>query len=348
MLLFHVTKLSFPPQFLLHSSCIDLIDSSASPKAKSAAATLKRRISGRQASKLVEQISVENSDGQTSDIQVASTAESSLRTRTPQRKARDRVVPSSAPPMFHDDDWRPQVTDAEEDQDPSILASHLDSEAEKIDRVLALRAQHDAESNKENIAEPQTDLHPFGEQRRLLDRQENATRVSFDTQESISNANASQSDIDEEAGFQEQTSPANVASRRSLKPSNKRTATEVARSQGFSPKRVRILESNKAHALNIAPERQLSGPPASQLEVYMAANVFAKERTAGQTKRPQVRRPWTEEETERLLYLISQYGTSWKQLKEQDLVMGNILESRDQVALKDKARNMKMDLLKYV
>ena len=65
-------------------------------------------------------------------------------------------------------------------------------------------------------------------------------------------------------------------------------------------------------------------------------------------KPPQVRKGWTDEETQRLLELIIEFGTSWALLKSEDFAAGNILESRDQVALKDKARNMKMDYLKYV
>ena len=49
------------------------------------------------------------------------------------------------------------------------------------------------------------------------------------------------------------------------------------------------------------------------------------------------------------LDLITQYGTSWARLKKEDGRDGKteFLGDRDQVALKDKARNMKLDFLLY-
>ena len=313
-----------------------------SPRAKKAAATLKRRMSNRQASKLAEQASAVDIQGPSSDIQVASTAEPSARAVTPQGKAKAPVIPSSAPARYHDDGWRHQE---EDDGDDGPLPA-LTEEA-RFDRVLALRDRVEAESNKENIVETQTNLQPPSGQRRLIDRQENATRVAWDSQDTGSNQNADQGDLSED-DFQQQQPPANATSRRSLKSSNKRTATEPPRSQGPSPKKVRVQAANGTRAESIAQDRQSAGPQASQVEEYRAANTAAKERKAWQVKPPQVRKGWTDEETARLLELIEEHGTSWALLKSEDLAAGHVLESRDQVALKDKARNMKLDFLKYV
>ena len=217
-----------------------------------------------------------------------------------------------------------------------------------MERVLELRDRAEAESNKENIVEIQTNLHSPSGQRRLIDRQENATRVTWDSQDTGSNQNASPADLDDADDFQQQQTPVNAASRRNLKASNKRTANGPPRSQGPSPKRVRIQAANGTRAQSIAQDRQSSRPPPSQVEEYRAANAAAKERKAWQMKPPQVRKGWTDEETQRLLELIEEHGTSWALLKTEDFAAGNILASRDQVALKDKARNMKLDYLKYV
>ena len=316
-----------------------------SPKAKKAAATLKRRMSGRQASKLAEQASTDDAQGPASDIQVASTAEPSARAVTPQRQAKAPGIPSSAPPKYQDYELRPQEPDDEDDR--PLPALEIEEEVRR-DHVLAMRDHAEAESNKENIVETQTNLQAPSGQRRLIDRQENATRVAFDSQDTDSNQNASPADLDDEDDFQEQQPPVGSSSRRSLKSSNKRTATEPPRSQGPSPKKVRIHAANGARAQSIAQDRHPSRPPASQIQEYLAANAAAKERKAWQVKPPQVRKGWTEEETERLLELIEEHGTSWALLKSEDFVAGNILESRDQVALKDKARNLKLDYLKYV
>lgn len=58
------------------------------------------------------------------------------------------------------------------------------------------------------------------------------------------------------------------------------------------------------------------------------------------------RKRWTIEETGTLINLITEFGVSWAQIKKFDEANGNFLTDRDQVNLKDKARNIKFDLLK--
>ncbi|KAJ9238500.1 hypothetical protein DTO169E5_4700 [Paecilomyces variotii] len=60
------------------------------------------------------------------------------------------------------------------------------------------------------------------------------------------------------------------------------------------------------------------------------------------------RRRWSNEENERLIYLIENYGVSWATLKRKDDVMedGPKLEDRDQVQLKDRARNIKIEYIR--
>jgi hypothetical protein len=58
------------------------------------------------------------------------------------------------------------------------------------------------------------------------------------------------------------------------------------------------------------------------------------------------RKRWTEYETGTLISLVEQFGISWAQIKRWDEANGDFLSDRDQVNLKDKARNIKFDLLK--
>ncbi|KIW78348.1 hypothetical protein Z517_08183 [Fonsecaea pedrosoi CBS 271.37] len=62
----------------------------------------------------------------------------------------------------------------------------------------------------------------------------------------------------------------------------------------------------------------------------------------------QVRRPYTEEEVDRLLELIALYGTRWARILQEDNRHedGPRLQDRTQVQLKDKARNIKLVYLK--
>ncbi|GAD92322.1 Myb-like DNA-binding protein, putative [Paecilomyces variotii No. 5] len=60
------------------------------------------------------------------------------------------------------------------------------------------------------------------------------------------------------------------------------------------------------------------------------------------------RRRWSNEENDRLIYLIENYGVSWAALKRKDDLMedGPKLEDRDQVQLKDRARNIKIEYIR--
>ena len=291
---------------------------------------------------------MQNAPTSDSHVQVASTAEPPAQPVTPQRKIRGPAILSPAPAKIQNDRSWPQATG---DDDGRFVSQESDHDPH-VSRVLTVRDQREAESNKENIVEvsrPQRSLLPPSGQRRFIDHQANAERMEFDSQKPNLNRQASPiDDVSEGEEFQQQHMPPDAGPGRHLKPATKRAATESARSQGLSPKKVRMQEASDSRDPDAGRDRQSDGPPASQMDEYLAANAAAKERKAWQFKPPQVRKAWTEEETERLLDLIEEHGTSWKLLKAEDFTAGNILASRDQVALKDKARNMKMDYLKYV
>ncbi|KAL4873607.1 hypothetical protein BDV12DRAFT_160347 [Aspergillus spectabilis] len=65
------------------------------------------------------------------------------------------------------------------------------------------------------------------------------------------------------------------------------------------------------------------------------------------------RRPWTEPEDERLLYLMGKYGPKWAKIEKENIshtvLPGQVrLEGRDQIAYKDRARNLKIKYYRYV
>ena len=274
-----------------------------------------------------------------------STAGPSLRTLTPQQTLDGHNVRSPAGAVFQsgqapledqDDSLGPGVNE-EEDED---IGRAQRSNAEKR---FAFRKKREAESNKENVAEiPESQLNKTVEQRPIYDRAPLGTRVSP----------IEDSDVSSDEGFQRQQPPTATLQRR-VKPATKRPAAESVTPQRRSPKKVRLQENVNARAsvgrADVEREEQQTDLQPSQAhEEYERANKSAKERTAVVTKAPQKRSAWTIAETDMLLYLITEHGTSWKLLKTEDVEQGHVLEARDQVALKDKARNMKMDYLKYV
>lgn len=111
------------------------------------------------------------------------------------------------------------------------------------------------------------------------------------------------------------------------------------------------LPSSSAPAAPSSTAQSVASSTPSNSQLVSMVNMQAKLVRARQNKRPvQRRRKWTTEEVERLLGLIEIYGTKWANIKKADEAHedGPLLEGRDQVALKDKARNIKFDYLTYV
>jgi hypothetical protein len=70
------------------------------------------------------------------------------------------------------------------------------------------------------------------------------------------------------------------------------------------------------------------------------------EAKAEDDRKVQERKRWTKEETTALIAYIEEIGTSWAMIQKTDQARGAILQGRDQVALKDKARNLKFEYMK--
>ncbi len=223
---------------------------------------------------------------------------------------------------------------------------------------------------------------------RLIDRQRGAVRIAFDsqvpTQSGVSNSREKNdngiqlsdgedeqermSSVSRDVSFQQDLRPIDVSSKRSFTHLNQRSVAEPgaalprAQKRAGSPKETqnpkkRLRPSERPIQQEddeeddigeaVAQQNYNGVPPQSQIQNYKRVNSSAKTRMAERPKKVQFRKAWTDVETETLLNLIEEHGTSWGSLKKIDGKNGN-LAYRDQVALKDKARNMKLDFLKYV
>ena len=221
--------------------------------------------------------------------------------------------------------------------------------------VIALNRSIEAEQDKENV--PTAGLGR-SRQRSFLDAQAGAQRVGFDSQSPSPAAvplitgelDEQTFDISEDEGFEQDTrAQPQMSSMRSWK--RRRQSTEPASPE----KRVRVVSQPRTRVQSTSQRprqaREEEVPSASQM--YRKVNSQAKTLTIRKNNSGSVqrRKPWSEQETEALIDFIERLGTSWAKIKEedeQDNDDGGLLASRDQVALKDKARNMKFDYLKYV
>ncbi|KAL8727461.1 MAG: hypothetical protein Q9166_006049 [cf. Caloplaca sp. 2 TL-2023] len=302
-------------------------------------------------------------------------------TATPAQSMPQSAVPSSAPARVHNSNGSPSRTPSWqpppiEDEESPILEN--EPNAILVDNILQTQEMYNAESNKENVAvpprsqaipssQPASQREAPTKKRRFIDAQPGAESLDWESQESGSvpsgnsrqpavqstqgQAGGSQIDVSDDEGFQQDTRQITRLKKRTVEPRDESTST-----QGGSPsKRARIAprrrEPVEADGIGNGLERHnnVNDPPApSQIDTYRIVNSAAKLRVAIQPKRPQTRRPWSEMETNRLQELIEEFGLGWSYLKQQDRTHpdGPALGERDQVALKDKARNMKLDYLK--
>ena len=246
--------------------------------------------------------------------------------------------PDSALSTGQNDDWQQQDGGDEED------AFQVDDR--HIEQVLTLSAQQQAESNKENEVRP---VSSGSKRRRLIDPQPHARRISPISQSiDEDDQQDASSDISQGEEFQQSRMPTSTSSSRIKRRLSKHRVAYPSTGQPSPAKRARIQVQPQNRRLQDSEPRVLQEQqiPLSQAQMYSNVNRVAKDRIADRAKGPQSRRPWSEIEIETLLDLIKAHGISYARIKREDSVVQSILVDRDQVALKDKARNMKMDYLK--
>ena len=267
-----------------------------------------------------------------------------------------------------DDEWRQQ--DFDDVGGEPLLNQHPYAEQRL---QLANRQLFDRENNKENIETHPTATVPVNKKHMFIDRQTDAERISFDdSQQSGQQALATKlrssrkrdlvedavyvdeesedegeiSDPSEDEGFEKDGRVHDIRRRRNATPVKKpRALAKTVRRPG---KRIRDEEDEEEEEIRAAVDQhnRVNAPRPSQAQIYKRAKDQAKLFSATKLRPVQKRNAWSVEETEALLGYIETIGTSYARILKTDETHGEVLQSRDQVALKDKARNMKMDFLK--
>lgn len=85
-----------------------------------------------------------------------------------------------------------------------------------------------------------------------------------------------------------------------------------------------------------------STAPPSYAVISETAKEILRQKHLGAPRKARQRIPWSEKDTELLINLIGAIGCSWAAMEER----GDFEHMRDQVALRDKARNIKVDFLR--
>ncbi|KAL8987041.1 MAG: hypothetical protein Q9177_003720 [Variospora cf. flavescens] len=275
---------------------------------------------------------------------------------TPSPTQQGVAVPSDIPPSYQPP---PDMYDDNE----LFIPSGVDESTAK--QILRTHRNLEAESNKENLparpplSQPQEEnLSSQGHRRNkgprgeVLELGSNARKDNSTQKITASVVDRTQADqSDSDGDFQEDSRQ--MAPPQRSNPSSRQNR-HGSTGPGPAAKRRREAQGNRDVAgyidLNdiVEQHNNANGPPPSQAEMSQIINKRAKMKTASLRRKVQVRTPWSEEETDRLLDLIADHGISWSYLKtmDEDHAQGSLFRNRDQVALKDKARNMKADYLK--
>ena len=268
-----------------------------------------------------------------------------------------------------DDSWHPLVMEdgdeAPYDNTYSVAGPAPMSGAD----VLARFSRHEREKKEENRY---GDAQGAKKARSFMDRQSTAMNVPpIEEDESQTRSNrhikidkgkrqrrqAEEDELSEDEGF-EMMSASRARTLRVARPqSSERSAQGVIplRSERGIRPAVRVDEellpmpsAQVSHVYSTGMSR-IAAARSSELEpstMFSEVNAFAKEIVATRAPRKvQIRQAWSNEACSRLIEYIEDqnYGTSWSKIERSE---DPLLQGRDQVALKDKARNMKMDFLK--
>ena len=257
-----------------------------------------------------------------------------------------------------DDDWRPLNVDQEVDDvepDPTTMAPTASNRLEQVKLHL--------KRNKENLRRIQSP-GPSSVPRSFIDPQANAQRVrrSKGTQlRETSAPRASQisrgkrpvpasdedvGQVSDDEGFEQDHRIVDVQRKRKEAPTSSQRSVIV-----HSPKRPRLQTNQQIAEERLDSEEEdeldtstaINQVPSSN---YRKVNQISKNLSRLIPPKPQNRTKWSPSEDDKLIALIEEVGCSWARIKRLDADSGNILKLRDQVALKDKARNMKFDYLK--
>ena len=284
------------------------------------------------------------------------------------------------PEVDYDEDTPLDATDTNKEMEARFAA--------RAKKVMARSDAHEKEKNKENLDQRKHFGPAKPKPRAFVDPQDRAERVTWDASQTSTRERhddrtkkrrpqprvevEEMSDPSQDESFQHNNNPGDISTRRKIAPTAirrlppspppaKEPTSGHPRDAHLSPSPDSSDSESEADSIERQPRQEvdrhnrssLADPPSRSqariAEEQRRINRIAKNKVRAQgLPKVQTRRPWSEEETSVLIEYIMEHGTSYAYIKQLDEDDQNILEGRDQVALKDKARNIKTDYLKYV
>ncbi|KAI9800730.1 MAG: hypothetical protein M1833_003146 [Piccolia ochrophora] len=288
------------------------------------------------------------------------------------------VLPPSADEEVHDDandDWNPTGFGDDEEDMRDHYSDHQ-AAPQSSSTVLVRYGRQQREKNKENVSDRRDEPTTEANRRFFNETQDGAERVEWDDDDEDNVKSQHQapqmsprrnkrardedddevSDVSDDSGFQEDRRPVNVNRREEARVPARKVRIRGSQSQPLrssspgeqlrrdaSASALQRVSSPARNSRNNSQQGSSARPDADAID-YTQVNAIAKREVAlrGPPK-VQIRRPWSKEACKSLIDHIEMCGTSWAEIERK---RDPLLAGRDQVGLKDKARNMKVDFLK--
>ncbi|KAL3426069.1 hypothetical protein PVAG01_02860 [Phlyctema vagabunda] len=221
-----------------------------------------------------------------------------------------------------------------------------DPEPEYIQKVVSSWNDHSREKNKENRPLPSQSKktkRPVGKQPNTARDQRSQSPSDDDASRSfVSPSGLSEHEDDEESedqGFEQDQRPMDISRRTAPRNSN----IDSGPSSHGTQKRARTSTLDAEERPRKMARREASPPPPSTYrEVISTARMEGARAKMASFSASQRRVPWSEADTSLLVEAIGQWGCAWAHIRDNV----EFEHYRDNIALKDKARNMKVAFLR--
>ncbi|GAB7339163.1 hypothetical protein MBLNU457_5827t1 [Dothideomycetes sp. NU457] len=155
----------------------------------------------------------------------------------------------------------------------------------------------------------------------------------------------SQEEPSQDRGFQGNTRSNGVVRRAASIPNSSRTLPSTLEEPAAAPSPPKRVRQNPGQSIDRPPPDSTVEDAENKTWGQKAAaiNLINRSRARILHGQPQSRTPWGDAEVTWLIELIEKFGTSWKILKDEDEKSLKMFAIRDQVGLRDKARNLRVD-----
>jgi hypothetical protein len=272
---------------------------------------------------------------------------------------------------------KPAQDDSPDDLDNNDVDGGFEEQPRSAEEYAQVWAGYSNERNKENRPAPKrrlVDRQPGARQMQWEDSQDNTPGPSTNKrtyQESVGEENEDERREEEEEEEEEPSEDEGFQEDHRVPDPARRAAATIARRQspvqdapsppkrreiehpgnntdrGVARRRQQRAESaaranTRREVVNEEDEDDETYPPPTFPQASLVAKLNVAKSRSRMEREPQKRVPWSDADSQRLIDGIEQFGCGWS------LIAKNIDfdHPRDQVALKDKARNMKVTFLK--